>query len=108
MRRHPPANPGRFSLQGTAPIGPPGSEGDDPRAKAVPTGLGHIGRGRQRHAGESAEQTVRHAFNGELRNLWQRGWSVEANVPSLAQAHQGTPQPTSVPPVISVNMYPNM
>ena len=52
------------------------------------------------------------AFNGESGTYGNRRWSVEARVPSLEQARQGTPQPTAVlailTPVISVNMYPNM
>ena len=52
------------------------------------------------------------AFSGEPGTYGNGGWPVEANVPSLEQADQGTPQPTTVlailTPVISVNMYPNM
>ena len=43
-------------------------------AQRQSAGLGHLHRaGEQRHAGESAEQSARHAFNGELRNLMETG-----------------------------------
>ena len=55
-----------------------------------------IGRGDSATQARAPGKARDTALNGVLRNLWKRGWSVEASVPSLAQAGQGTPQPTAV------------
>ena len=69
-----------------------GSEGDDPARKgSQPDWATYTGRGNNATQARAPSKAQRHAFNGELRNLWNRGWSVEANVPSLEQAGQGTP-----------------
>ena len=42
-----------------------------------------IGRGDSATQARAPGKARDTAFNGVLRNLWKRGWSVEASVPSL-------------------------
>ena len=71
------------------------------RAQGQFIGLGHYpGRGNnatQARALSNARDTPSTAYSGPYGN---GGWSVEANVPSLEQAGQGTPWPPQSSPFL--------